>query len=47
MAWMRVKLEVAVLWPESLAQSSGVTCLATSEWVDLILGKSDMVAGVG
>ena len=26
----------------TFAQSSGVTCLATREWVDLISGKSDM-----
>ena len=26
----------------TFAQSSGVTCLATREWVDLISGKSDI-----
>ena len=30
----------------TFAQSSGVTCLATKEWVDLISGKSDIAASV-
>ena len=35
----RVNPEVLVLMPPSLAHFSGVTCLATREWVDLMLGK--------
>ena len=46
MAWARVNPEVAVLCPDRFAQSSGVTCLATKEWVDLISGKSDIAASV-
>ncbi len=35
----RVNPEVAVLCSPSLFHFSSVTCLATSEWVDLISGK--------
>ena len=39
-----LKLLLEKLWKAliTFAQSSGVTCLATREWVDLISGKSDM-----
>ena len=39
--------KVTVLFFFTFAQSSGVTCLATKEWVDLISGKSDIAASFG
>ena len=36
LTWLKVKPEVLVLSPPSLAHFSGVTCLATRECVDLM-----------
>ena len=37
-----VLAELVLMALITFAQSSGVTCLATREWVDLISGKSDI-----
>ena len=39
LTWARVNPEVAVLCSASFSHFSGVTCLATKLWVDLISGK--------